>query len=134
MRYHRALERVLHAINEMSAAALGLEPGFFTRFHSPADCSLRSVPAPPYPLCICVCCTFPSPSHSLIQTGNPSRRAVWRTILRSEATLLTPTPKDPRAAPAAGGEKEKREKGRVWSTWPLLHARVRPECECFAFI
>ena len=47
VRYHRALEAVLEAINNMSAAALGLEPGFFTQFHSPADCSLRLAHYPP---------------------------------------------------------------------------------------
>ena len=46
-RYHRELERVLTALNDMSAAALGLEPGFFARFHSPADCSLRLAHYPP---------------------------------------------------------------------------------------
>ena len=47
VRYHRELERVLGALNDMSAAALGLEPGFFARFHSPADCSLRLAHYPP---------------------------------------------------------------------------------------
>jgi isopenicillin N synthase-like dioxygenase len=46
-RYHRELERVLTALNDMSAAALGLEPGFFARFHAPADCSLRLAHYPP---------------------------------------------------------------------------------------
>lgn len=47
VRYHKALEQVLHAINDMSAAALGLEPGFFSRFHSPPECSLRLAHYPP---------------------------------------------------------------------------------------
>ena len=45
--YHEALEQVLYALNDMSAAALGLEPGFFDSFHSPADCSLRLAHYPP---------------------------------------------------------------------------------------
>jgi isopenicillin N synthase-like dioxygenase len=45
--YHKALEQVLHALNDMSAAALDLAPGFFDRFHAPADCSLRLAHYPP---------------------------------------------------------------------------------------
>ena len=49
--YHAACEKVLYALNTMSAAALGLEPDFFDKFYHPSpDLNvLRMAHYPPMP-------------------------------------------------------------------------------------
>ena len=49
-RYFCALEQVVHCLNDLSAAALDLPPGFFDEFYTPPDCALRLAHYPPLPI------------------------------------------------------------------------------------